>query len=92
DVLVAVDGDQHVPPMRRRDLAKGCVQHGHVISGGERAGVARAQHHGQVVADVGAPRRHGVESESALVGARGLFFGRGRLDQRGVQTDHRHRR
>lgn len=86
-----VDADQHIGAPGRRDLPERGVAHRDVIAGGERPGVARAQHHREAVTDVGAPRGQGMKPETPLACPRHLGLGTGGLDQGGVQPDHQHR-
>ena len=51
----AVDADQHVGAPLGGNLGERGLEHREVIGGGERAGIARALHHRQRIADVGAP-------------------------------------
>jgi hypothetical protein len=60
-------------------------QHSEVIGGGERAGVARATHHRQRIADIATPTGQRVETEPALIRTRRLGLGAGGLDQGGIQ-------
>jgi hypothetical protein len=62
-----VDGDQDVGAPRGGDLSQGGVHDQDVVGGGVRAGVARAEHHGQAVSDIRAPRRQRMEPESTPV-------------------------
>ncbi len=74
-----------------RDLGERRGQDRDVVGGGERPGVAGAQHHRQRVPDVGAPRGQRMKPETALVVAGRLGLGTGGLDQRGAEPDHQHR-
>ena len=90
-VAGAVDGDQHVGAPRCGDLGERGAEDRDVIAGGERPGVARAQHHREALADGGGPGGQRVEPEALLVGPRRLILGTGDVEQGGVQADHQHR-
>ncbi len=61
-----------------------------VVVGVARGGVARAQHGGQRLVGVVAPRCQRVESEPVLVGGRGILLVRMHVEQGGVEVpDHR---
>ena len=62
-----------------------------MVRRGERPGVARAPHHREAVADVGAPRGQGVKPEALLVCPRRLGLGTGGLDQGGAGPNHQYR-
>ncbi len=87
-----IDRDQHVLPVRDRDLPERCLQHQQMIRAGERTGVARAQHHRQRVPDIAAPRGQRMKAPALLVGPGRLLLVTGRVDQRRVDPDHQHRR
>jgi hypothetical protein len=84
----AVDGDQQVAPLRVGDLADRLGQHGEVIGGGVRAGVAGPQLQGQGFAGVVTPRGQGMVAVGALERARRAFLVRVRDLDGGVHADH----
>jgi hypothetical protein len=61
-----VDADQDVATVAGRDLRQCRVQHGHMVSRGERAGRPDPLHDRQVFPGVGAPRGQGESARDAV--------------------------